>query len=105
MREYCYNDIEEITNIGILFKDGFKLSFEECHNEWAIENNLKRSESHCVAKRSILEKPPFFLFYSKDRVKVVFEKKGLWGKRKNKAEFENLQVLLNRVGVSSYDMT
>ncbi len=105
MREYCYKDIQEITNKGILFKDGFRLSFEECHNEWAIENNLKKSESHCVAKRSISEKPPFFLFYSKDRVKVVFDKKCFWRKRKNEAEFQNLQIMLNRVGVTSYDMT
>ena len=37
MKQYNYREIREITSKGILFKDGFKLSFEECSNEWAIE--------------------------------------------------------------------
>ena len=39
MKEYSYKDIQEITKTGILFKDGFELSFEECRNEWAVEKN------------------------------------------------------------------
>lgn len=105
MKEYSYNDIQKITEEGILFKDGFKLSFEECRNEWLVQNKIKGCESHCVAERDSLSKSPFFLFYTKDRVKVCFNGKGIFGKKKNREEFQNLQAILSRFGFSSYDMT
>lgn len=70
MREYSYKDIQRITQAGILFRDGFALLFEECRNEWSVENKI--NQSCCVAKRDSLAKIPYFLFYSKNRVKVFF---------------------------------
>lgn len=105
MKEYSYNDIQKITEVGILFNDGFELLFEECRNEWSIENKIKGDETYCVAERDSLSKIPYFLFYSKDRVKVLFDKKGIFCKRRNRDEFQNLQVILNRFGFSSYDMS
>ena len=105
MKEYSYIDIQKITKAGILFKDGFELLFEECRNEWAIKNKIKRDESYCVAERNSLAQIPYFLFYSKERVKVIFYKKGIFYKKKSKDEFRNLQVSLNRFGFSSYDIT
>ena len=105
MKEYSYKDICKITKAGILFKDGFELLFEECRNEWSMENKIKKNESYCVAKRDSLAKIPYFLFYSKNRVKVLFDKKGFLGKKRNTDDFQNLQILLNRFGFSSYDMT
>ena len=61
MKEYCYKDIREITELGILFKDGFELLFEECRNGWCVEHNLKTGESQCVAERDSLAKIPYFL--------------------------------------------
>ena len=60
MKEYSYKDIQEITKTGILFKDGFELSFEECRNEWTVEKKIKGDESHCVAKRDSLAEIPYF---------------------------------------------
>lgn len=105
MKVYSYRDIKNITEEGILFKDGFILFFEVCKNEWLIDNNLKEGESHCVAERNLLAYPPYFLFYSKDKVKILFDNKGIFGKKKNRKKFENLQVILNRLGFSSYDMS
>ncbi|MDE7268701.1 MAG: hypothetical protein K2N89_14680 [Lachnospiraceae bacterium] len=105
MREYSYKDIKKITKAGILFRDGFELLFEECRNEWSVEKGMNREHSFCVAERDCLAKIPYFLFYSKKRVKVLFDKKGIWSKKKNENDFYNLQVVLNRFGFSSYDMT
>lgn len=105
MKEYSYKDIQKITKVGILFRDGFELLFEECRNEWSIENDIKKEESYCVAERDSLAKTPYFLFYSKNRIKVLFDKKGVFGKKRNKDDFQNLQVVLNRFGFSSYDIT
>ena len=103
MKEYSYKEIQKITKEGILFRDGFKLSFEECRNEWSINNAVKGT--YCVAERDSLAKIPYFLFYSKKRVKVLFDKKGIFCNKTNKKEFQNLQLVLNRLGFSSYDMT
>ena len=85
--------------------DGFELLFDECRNEWSLQNNIKGEQSCCVAKRDSLAKIPYFLFYSKKRVKVLFDRQGIFGKKKNKNDFQNLQIVLNRFGFSSYDMT
>ena len=105
MKEYSYKDIQKITKIGILFRDGFELLFEECRNEWSIENKIKRDESYCVAERDSLAKIPYFLFYSKDRVKILFNKKGIFCKKRNKYDFQNIQFVFNKYGFSSRDMT
>jgi len=105
MREYSYKDVQEITEAGILFKDGFKLFFEECRNGWAMVNKIQREESYCVAERDILAKPSYYLFFSQDRVKIVFDNKGIREKKKNKNRFQNLQKILNSFGLSSYDMS
>ena len=105
MKEYSYKKIQKITKAGILFKDGFELSFEECRNEWSIENKIEEKESNCVAERDALAKTPYFLFWSRDKVKVIFDKKGIFGRKKSKDEFQNLWITLNKLGFSSYDMT
>lgn len=105
IREYSYKDIQKITEVGILFRDGFELLFEECRNEWAVENKINGDQSCCVAERDSLAKVPYFLFYSKRKVKVLFDKKGILGKKRNENDFQNMQVILNRFGFSSYDMT
>lgn len=48
---------------------------------------------------------PYFLFYSKNRVRVFFDRKGIFGKKRNEKDFHNLQVYLNRLCFSTYDMT
>ncbi len=105
MREYHYKDIQEITEAGILFRDGFVLSFEECRNGWCVEHKMKREQSYCVAERDCLEKIPYFLFYSPNRVKVLFDKKGMFHKKKNEKDFRHLQLRLNKFGYSVYDLT
>lgn len=105
MKEYSYKEVKNVTKTGIIFKDGYELLFEECRNEWSIKNKININESYCVAERDSLEKVPYFLFYSKERVKVLFDKKGILSKKKNKDEFQNLQNILNRFGVFTYDIT
>lgn len=58
MKEYSYKDIQKITEVSILFKNGFEILFEECRKEWALENRIIFDESYCVAKRNILAEIP-----------------------------------------------
>ena len=105
MKEYFYKDIQEITKGGILFNDGYKLLFEECRNKWCKTNNIEANQSSCVAKRNIAVLEPYFLFYSKEQVMVLFGKKVLLKKRKIETQFLSLQFTLNKYGFSSYDMS
>ena len=105
MKEYFYKDIQEITKEGILFKDGYKLLFEECRNEWCKKNNIEAKQSSCVAKRNIAVLEPYFLFHSKEHVMVLFGEKKLLNRRKIEKQFCNLLFTLNKFGFSSYDMT
>lgn len=105
MKEYSYSNIREITRYGILFTDGYELSFKECNEEWCAEHRINKEESHCVAIRDSLEKTPYFLFWCKDKVKVLFDKKGIFYKKKNGSDYIELQKILNGFGFSSYDLT
>ncbi len=105
MKEYSFKDIQKITKVGILFNDGFEILFKECRIEWAIENNIKENESCCVAERDTLAKIPYFLFFSKSKIKVLFDKKGIFAQKRNRNDFQKLQVILNRFGFSSYDIS
>lgn len=105
MKEYSYKDIQKITKAGIMFRDGFELLFEECRNGWCAEHKIKREPSCCVAERDCLAKIPYFLFYSPVKVKVLFNKRGVLNKRKNEKNFHSLQLLLNKLGFTSYDLT
>lgn len=105
MKKYSYRDIEKVTETGILFKDEFKLLFEECRNEWCREHKIKKEDSYCVAERDISSKIPYFLFYSKTRTKILFDEKGFFAKRKNKNNFAKIRIILTKFGFSSYDMS
>ena len=91
--------------VGIIFSDGYELFFEECKNEWAVKNLINKEQSCCVAERNCLTKPPFFLFYTKEKVKIIFDKKGILSKMQNQNDFHKLQITLNRLGLTSYDMS
>lgn len=105
MKEYFYKDIQEITKEGILFKDGYKLLFEECRYEWCKIYNIESNQSFCVAERNIALFEPYFLFYSKEHVMVLFGKTNLLKRRKIEKQFHNLQFTLKKFGFSSYDMS
>lgn len=71
MKVYSYKNIKCITGLGITFMDGYNIVFEECRKEWSKAKKIDITESHCVAERDLLAKEPYFLFYSKDRVKII----------------------------------
>ena len=43
--------------------------------------------------------------YTKEKVKIIFDKKGILSKMQNQNDFHKLQITLNRLGLTSYDMS
>ena len=105
MKEYNYSDIINIDKNGILFKDKTFIDFDVCRQEWAKEYNIPMSETVCVASRFCENEIYYFVFYSIQRIKLVFNMSGFFQKSKGKKKFQEIQVLLNRYGYTSYDMT
>ncbi len=105
MKVYSYKNIKCITGLGITFMDGYNIVFEECRKEWSKAKKIDITESHCVAERDLLAKEPYFLFYSKDRVKIIFNNKGIFSKKRNRYQFHKLHMILNGFGKRSFDMT
>ena len=105
MKQYRYKDVKQISKSGIFFGDGFQLLFEECNEEWSKEKGISRSDRCCVAERNVLAKPPYFLFYTKERLKLVFDTKGIFSQRRNETQFHHLQIVLNNFGFSTFDLT
>lgn len=105
MKVYSYKNIKCITGLGITFMDGYNIVFEECRKEWPKAKKIDITESHCVAERDLLAKEPYFLFYSKDRVKIIFNNKGIFSKKRNRYQFHKLHMILNGFGKRSFDMT
>lgn len=104
MKEYNYNQISEISSQGVLFTDGYFLSFEECRQNWAKRKGVSMNDTVCVAERS-LDDSPNYLFYTDDKIKLNFTSKGFFARKRVEKRFAEFNFLLNRLGYSSYDMT
>lgn len=85
----------------MLFDDGKILNFKKCCMNWG--NNKGISMTNCVADRNIAYDIPYFLFYEDEEIKVVFNFRGIFGKRKNQKCFEKLQFLILKYGYKTYD--
>lgn len=103
MKNYYITDIQEVNSDGIRFNDKRFVSFEICRKEWARENGIIPEETTCVALRNSVDNKPYFILYDIEKIKLIFDYKGLLAKYKNQREFIKFQVLLNRLGYSSYD--
>ena len=103
MKEYNYWDIVQVDKMGILFSDGEFIEFEECKCEWARDNNIPVRETVCVASRFTEGDDRYYVFYSKEKIKLHFSFKGLFKKKKSRDKFTEFQVLLNRYGYTSFD--
>lgn len=105
MKEYSYKNIKRFDEFGIEFNDGFILNFIECRKNWANSRKINYDDTVCVADRYHSSKKSFFIFYSNERVKVVFKKSFFPLDNKYRKRFLYIQIGLNRYGYSSYDCT
>ena len=104
MKLFSYSDIQEITQKGISLKDGTFIDFIVCvRNACEYFNNDVTS---CVAERNSYANPPYFEFFSDERVKIEFNThKGLFAKKKNYDDFRNLQQALQDINYTTYDLS
>ena len=103
MKEYNFKQIKSLNKSGIQFEDGQIIIFEECRVNWANSRAVNYEDSYCVADRNISENIPYFLFYTNEKIKVLFPKSIFPWISKHEKMFLKLQMGLNRIGYSSYD--
>lgn len=98
------SQVIKVDNKGITFDDGGILVFSECVKTF---NSLyPNSDSKCVAKRDITEKPPFFEFFATNaNIKIIFDNKGLFSKSKNMKAFHGFQKQILGYGFRTYDLS
>ena len=101
--EKRYSEILTVDKSGITFKDGEKVNFEECAEKFKAAHSLNQSK--CTAERDITANPPYFLFYTNKRLKLVFDRTGLFSKSKNKKAFIELQIKIQKIGFTTYDLS
>ena len=105
MKEYNYKSIKYINEKNIELCDGTIIDLEECRRNWSLDHGTKVDNSECVADRNIVSDNPFFIFYSDEKLKLVFTDRLLFFTIKNKKKFRKLQLQLNKLHYSSYDCT
>lgn len=94
-----YSDIVAVDKYGITFKNGDKIIFADC-----IGNRY--NSTTCVAERNIADWPPYFEFFTPYKpVRIIFNKKGLFLRYINNKHFLKLQMQINYIGYSSYDLS
>ena len=89
-----YSEIEKIGKDCIFFDDGTKIQINDC---------VRKDTNTCIAERDITATPPYFDFFTGD--KIIFDKKGLFSKSKNKKDFQKLQLQLQSMGYTTYDLS
>lgn len=101
--EKSFSDILTVDKNGITFKDSKNVSFDECAANFKAANSL--SISKCVAERDITADPPYFPFYTSKKLKLVFDRSGLFSKSRNKKAFIDLQLKILKTGFTTYDLS
>ncbi len=89
-----YSEIEKIGKDCIFFDDGTKIQINDC---------VRKDTNTCIAERDITAIPPYFDFFTGD--KIIFDKKGLFSQSKNKKDFQKLQLQLQSMGYTTYDLS
>lgn len=105
VKEYNYSDIIEINKEGIVLKDENYISFEDCRCEWAKENKINVTDTHCVAVRFSEGNDKKIIFYSKNKITIHFKFKGIFKIEKSRKKFAEMQMLLKKYGYNTYDLT
>ena len=106
MKVYNFKSIKGIEKEGILFSDGFKIIFQDCINGFGRHYNSFKVTKNCIAERNILAQPPYFLFYLDNmNVKIIFDCKGLFSKKKNIKLFQYFQFEIKNLGYKTFDLT
>ncbi|MCR5737314.1 MAG: hypothetical protein K6G64_06670 [Eubacterium sp.] len=105
MKTYSYKQITSINKRGINFVDGSTFLFEECKKNWAASRNMNLEDNICVAERDASAKIPYFLFYADEKVKIQYKKSFFSWNDKSKRKFASMQIKLNRLGYSSFDLS
>ena len=100
MKEYSIKQVKTIDCNKIIFTDGFEIVFEDCINEW---NGFYNCNSKCIAERNILSNAPYFLFFTKERTKIIFNC-GLF-KRTRKKAFQRFKNTIIQYGYTTYDLS
>lgn len=103
MIEYNWKQIARLDKNGIAFSDETVILFDECRANWAKSRGIRIEDTSCVAERDITGTPPYFLFYTNNRIKVVFKKSFFSWSKEYKKKFTDIQMGLIRFGYSSYD--
>ena len=106
MKVYNYKSIKFIEKEGILFSDGFKIIFQDCINGFEKHYNSFKDVTNCIAERNILAQPPYFQFYLNNmNVKIIFDCKGLFSKKRSIKQFQSFQLKIKNLGYKTFDLT
>ena len=103
MKEYNYKSIKRFDKSGIELKDGYIIKFDECRMNWANSRKISYVDSVCVADRFFSNGNSYFIFYTNERIKIVFMKSIFPWDTKYRKRFLEIQMVLNHYGYSSYD--
>ena len=106
MKLYNYKSIKCIEKDGIIFSDGFKIIFHDCINAFAKHYTSFKDVTTCIAERNILAQPPYFQFYLYDMdIKIIFDNKGLFAKKRSIKHFQSFQLKIKNFGLKTFDLT
>lgn len=104
MQIYSYGDIKKITPKGIYMKNGVCIHFSECL--FNARRYLKNETTTCVAERDITAAPPYYAFFTDMGTIIQFNMHDrLFEKDKNYDDFRQLQLLLQKMGFTTYDLS
>lgn len=97
--EKTYLDIKSVDEKGITFVSGDKIVFDDCIGK-------DYNSTTCVAERDITASPPYFEFFTPYiPTRIIFNKEGILSKSINHRHFLRLEMQINDMGYSTYDLS
>lgn len=102
--KYKYKDIKTVCRNGIIMHDSFVVQFQICNEKWKEINNTCNTNG--IGIRDITAEKPYFKFFMEDVViEILFDKRGLFKKWRNKRDFHKLMQYIYMSGYSTFDMS
>ena len=95
-----YYGIVSMNNTCIIFKTGNQIVYSEC------ANRDSRYSEKCIGVRNAIADPPYVEFFtSNGNTRVVFDRTGMFEKKKNQRNFGQFHIDIQKFGYSTFDLS
>lgn len=104
VKEVSFDEIKSVDSDGVRFKDELFVTYNECVFNFARKH--PSGSYQCIGDRDITSEPPYIELYSTYyHVRVMFDRKGIFARKDNIANFHKMTKQIQQYGFDTFDLS